>query len=90
MYSDWQKEAARRIAALHAGFPENMPWQDRQKALRTAAHSFHGGTSWGQRVWAKHCRAYLELHGKPGKAKPTPLFAADITFPFREPKDQTQ
>ena len=84
MYSDWQAEAQKAIARLMADVPADLDWKERQKILRKAAHSFHGGTSWGQRVWAKHCKAYLARHGKPQPAKETPLFAPDIAFPFRE------
>jgi len=84
MYSDWQAAAKSQIAKLHEQFDPSMTWQERQKVLREGAWKFHGGTSWGQKVWAKHCRRYLEMHGKP-PLKPTkePTFAADIVFPFR-------
>jgi len=84
MYSDWQAEAQRQIAQIDAMFEPDTPWQERQKYLREGAWLFHGGTSWGKRVWAKHSRTYLEKHGKPPKSKPAPLFAPDITFPFRQ------
>ncbi|MGW8203020.1 hypothetical protein ACWGM0_10790 [Sphingomonas bisphenolicum] len=86
MYSDWQAEAKKRIASLMADVPHDADWKARQTILRDAAHGFHGGTSWGKRVWAKHCKVYLASHGKPQPLKEVPLFAADITFPFR--KDQ--
>ena len=89
MYSDWQAEAQKAIARLMADVPADVDWKGRQKILRKAAHGFHCGTSWGQRVWSKHCKAYLAMHGKPMSAKEAekkaPLFAADITFPFRTP-----
>lgn len=85
MYSDWQGEAKRHIAAIDLEFATDTPWQERQKRLRSAAYQFHGGTSWGQKVWAKHCRQYLERHGKPPRTTPKnePTFAPDIVFPFR-------
>lgn len=76
MYSDWQAAAQNQIAALDAQFPPDMPWRERQKVLREGAWQFHGGTSWGKRVWAKHCRAYLEMHGKPKPAADAPLFTS--------------
>jgi hypothetical protein len=83
MYSDWQAAAQKQIAILDKQFSPEMTWQERQKVLRAGASNFHGDTSWGKRVWAKHCRAYLELHGKPKRDQPVPLFPDDIIFPFR-------
>lgn len=90
MYSDWQAEAKKQIALVDRQFEAGTSWQERQTYLRKAAWFFHGGTSWGKRVWAKHCRAYLESHGKPPRKVPeasAPLFASDITFPFRPSTD---
>lgn len=82
MWSDWQAQAQKHIAKFMADVPDTATWQERQKILRANAGQFHGGTSWGKKVWSKHCKAYLAMHGKPMAGK-TPLFAADITFPFR-------
>lgn len=87
MYSNWQAEAQKQIAQIDAMFEPDTSWQERQKYLREGAWFFHGGTSWGKRVWAKHCRAYLESYGKPKKAHPAPLFEADIVFPVRTPPE---
>lgn len=83
MYSDWQAAAKREIARLMADVPADADWQERRKILRAGASGFHGGTSWGRRVWSKHCKAYLALQGKPQPPQAAPLFAADIIFPFR-------
>lgn len=87
MWSDWQAQARKHIAKFMADVPDTATWQERQKILRANAGQFHGGTSWGKKVWSKHCKAYLAMHGKPMTAfeaeRKTPLFAADITFPFR-------
>lgn len=72
MYSDWQAEARRRVAALHAIMAKDTPLAERRKVLRAEAMSFHGGTSWGRKVWAKHCRNYLEMHGQPPRARKAP------------------
>lgn len=89
MYSDWQAEAKKQIALIDAQFEPDTPWQERQKYLRQGAQFFHGGTSWGRKVWAKYCRAYLELNGKPKRGGPTTMFPADVTFPFRAPPTET-
>ena len=83
MYSDWQASAQKEITRLMADVPAEADWKERQRILRAGAQCFHGGTSWGKKVWAKHCKTYLAMHGKPQPAKEVPLFAADITFPFR-------
>ena len=83
---DWQNDAPREIAAIHATMPDCDP-TDLRKALRKHAWQFHGGTSWGKKVWSKHCRAYMaKLTGDgicsaPGKKIEWP---ADIAFPFRQ------
>ncbi|WP_311271300.1 hypothetical protein [Sphingobium sp. WCS2017Hpa-17] len=84
MYSDWQAAAKARIAHLMADVPTGADWKARRQILRDNAAGFHGGTSWGKRVWAKHCKVYLAMYGKPQPAKETPLFAADIIFPFKK------
>lgn len=83
---DWQGEAKRLIAAVHASLPENASLAERKKACRAAGgYHYHGGTSWGKKVWAKHTRAYLEMHGLPPRRPPpeAPQFADDIFFPYR-------
>lgn len=87
MYSDWQAAAKKEIERLMADVPVDMDWKERRKILRAGAYSFHGGTSWGKRVWAKHCKVYLAMHGRPQPEAEAPLFAADITFPYREKAD---
>lgn len=82
---NWQTAAPQWIARIHGQMPEATPVELR-KALRAAASDFHGGTSWGKKVWAKHCRIYLaRMAGRgdyraDGKAT---VWPADIWFPFR-------
>lgn len=87
MWTDWQAQAKLHIAKFMADVAQDATWKDRQKILRARAWEFTGGTSWGAKVWSKHCKAYLAMHGKPTTvkqdAKAAPLFAADITFPFK-------
>lgn len=87
---DWQNDAPRMIAAIHADMPGCTP-DGLRKALRKRAWEFHCDTSWGKRVWSKHCRAYMaKLTGNGhysgnGKAIEWP---SDIAFPFRQ-QEQT-
>ena len=88
---DWQRMATERIAKIDATLAADCTLADRRKALREDAWQFHGGTSWGKKVWGKYCRAYLERHGQPPRRPvqdvASPMFASDISFPFRTPKD---
>ena len=69
---------------MHNSLPADATLADRRAALRAAAYNYHGGTSWGRKVWGKRCRRYLEQHGqKPRTTKQAaPLFADDIIFPY--------
>jgi len=83
MYSDWQAEAMRQIAKVHASMPDATPEQLRL-ALRKHALEFHGGTSWGKKTWSKRCREYLaKLTGVPKLSKAI-QWPDDISFPFRD------
>lgn len=92
MRADWSHEARVWIADATKDLPESASLAERRRALRTVACSFHGGTSWGQKVWSKECRKYLEQHGLPKRTPddvpPTSklhakLAAPDIIFPYR-------
>jgi len=82
---DWQNDAPREIAKVHDAMPGCTP-EELRKALRKHAWQFHCGTSWGKRVWSRHCRAYMaKLTGNghysgTGKAIEWP---ADIAFPWK-------
>lgn len=94
MYSDWQAAARAEIKSVHESLPADATLKERRSALRKAAHGFHAGTSWGKKVWSRHCRQYLELHGLPKKVgrpgskefqdKLRKMGQADIIFPFRD------
>ncbi|TGV26558.1 hypothetical protein EN786_12370 [Mesorhizobium sp. M4B.F.Ca.ET.143.01.1.1] len=47
------------IEALDLQLPGDMPLSDRKKLIQAEAWRFHGGTSWGQKVWPKAKRAYF-------------------------------
>lgn len=65
MYRDWGDAARADIAEVTKGFSPETTLKERQRALRAHAHVFHGGTSWGKKVWSRECRKYLEQHGLP-------------------------
>ena len=83
----WAQDAAAQIAALHAQFPADMSLKDRKAALTDGAWQFHGGTSWGKKVWAKAKREYLERHGQRHghgvKEAPAPLFDQAPASPLK-------
>ena len=84
----WAARADALIAQIHADIPDTASLKERRAALREKAHWFHGGTSWGRKVWSARSGAYLAKHGaksrKSAKSKQSPeLFGDDIVFPFR-------
>lgn len=83
---DWQGDARKLIAEVAATLPASATLQERRKALRAAGgYHYHGGTSWGKKVWAKHSRAYLEKFGLPPlRERHEPTFGPDICFPFKD------
>lgn len=91
MRSRWADEAQRCIAAFVRDLPDGASLEERRKLLRSRAHYFHGGTSWGKKVWSREARRHLEMHGlmprRVEDAKQPRLEAAlergDIIFPFR-------
>jgi len=79
---DWQKDAPRIIGEVHKANPDATPAELR-KLLRAQAGNFHGGTSWGQKVWSKHCRIYIARLTDGAPLSPTVKWPDDIVFPFR-------
>ena len=80
---DWQKDAPLVIERVHRENPDATP-AELKKALRNEARSFAMGTSWGKKVWSKHCKTYLaRMTG--GRVSPAVAWSADISFPFRDP-----
>lgn len=80
---NWQHDGPIEVAKAVAHLPDDATIADRKKALRAAAYDFHGGTSWGQKVWSKHCKIYLARFGPVAPQKPF-QFGDDIIFPFRD------
>lgn len=72
---DWQSTAKAVIGAVHKTLPEDADLKTRRAALRAAKPWEFSSTSWGNKVWAKHSRAYLEKYGLEPleKAKPVQL-----------------
>lgn len=86
MYSHWPTAAKGAIERAVADLSEDASLKERKSALRRAANDFHGGTSWGKKVWSRECRKYLERHGLPPRtpADRPELFGPDICFPYRK------
>ena len=84
----WMDDAVAHIAKLEAELPEGATLKERASHMRAGAWHYHGGTSWGKKIWGQELRKHLELHGqKPRVTLPveqTPLFADDIIFPVRD------
>lgn len=91
----WAEDCCAFIGRLHNDLAPDATLKERKELLRKSAWRFHGGTSWGKKVWSRESRKYLELHGLPRRAlrtvedtKQPRLLAAmergDITFPFRK------
>jgi len=59
MADSWLARGIRMIEALDAQLPEGMALDDRKRAIQAEAWRFHGGTSWGQKVWPKAKRAFF-------------------------------
>jgi hypothetical protein len=57
------------IEALDRQLPSEMPLAERKKLIQAEAWRFHGGTSWGRKVWPKAKRAYFGKVYGDGQAK---------------------
>lgn len=83
----WRDDACAFIGKLHGEIPADATLKERAAYMRARAWAYHGGTSWGKKIWGQTLRTYLEKHGqKPRKAVAAPnqpQFADDIIFPFR-------
>lgn len=80
---NWQIDAPRMIAEIHKAMPGCSP-DELRKELRKHSLNFSCGTSWGKKVWSKHCRIYLQkLTGNPQSAAVVVEWPDDIAFPFQ-------
>lgn len=60
MSETWLERGIAMIAALDAQLPADMPIAERKKLIQQEAWRFHGGTSWGRKIWPKAKRAYFK------------------------------
>lgn len=91
----WRENALGRIAAIHRDMPEGATAEELRAELRRHSGDFHGGTSWGKKVWPKACAEYIKRHfgvvaamktcRSVKRVEDSPLFSsADHAFPFRD------
>jgi len=66
----WRDSADRLIAEIDKALTVAADIKTRKTALRENAWRFHGGTSWGKKVWSKATRAYLGKFVKADSAVP--------------------
>ena len=59
MSESWLDNGLRMIEALDRKLPADMDLAARKKAIQSQAWRFHGGTSWGRKVWPKAKRIYF-------------------------------
>lgn len=80
----WSDDAWLVINRVDKELPADATLKERKAALKEVAWHYHGGTSWGRKIWGRECRKYYERHGQEPR-NPVPLlkFADDIAFPFR-------
>lgn len=86
---NWQQDAPQEIARIHAAMPDCSP-DDLRKALRRESSAFSYGTSWGKKVWAKQCRAYLAKMTGRGAYRSDgrdQVWPADVAFPWKGESD---
>ena len=84
----WATRAQTILDGIAATLPAGASYDDHRKAFRASASRFHGGTSWGKKIWPRECRRWLLAHfrqsvpGSPSGYERIPP-RDDITFPFR-------
>jgi hypothetical protein len=92
MRANWGADARHYIAEATKHLPETATIKERRSALRGHRDRFSLGTKWGEKVWSREVRKYLEKHGLPPKTVHTAsqnsrlhqrLKSGDIVFPFR-------
>ena len=85
--STWRDRARGFIADLQ--IPETATLQECRKAFRARGGEFHAGTYWGRRMWGQETRRELIRRRlvEPPKVETSPLFAADIVFPWKGESD---
>lgn len=88
MSDRWATRAQSLIAAIMEAMPAGATVDDRRRQLRRMSYAFHGGTSWGKKVWPRECRRYLaRLEGGARSGILPHHLPDDIVFPFRATAD---
>lgn len=59
MSKTWLEAGIRMIEGIDKELPSDMSLEDRKRAVQKEAWRFHGGTSWGQKVWPRAKRIYF-------------------------------
>lgn len=59
MSETWLEAGIRMIEGIDKELPADTSLDDRKRAVQKEAWRFHGGTSWGQKVWPKAKRIYF-------------------------------
>lgn len=59
MAGSWLDNGIQMIDALDRQLPADMPLEERKRIIQREAWRFHGGTSWGKKVWPKAKRIYF-------------------------------
>lgn len=68
----WLEEARAIIRKVHETLPSDADLATRRKACLAAKPHWFSATSWGNKVWPKAQREYLEQYGLPPLKKPEP------------------
>jgi ParB-like chromosome segregation protein Spo0J len=79
----WGHRARTMIEMVMEAMPAEASIDDRRRELRRCASAFHGGTSWGQKIWSRECRRYLAPIETAAGARLLSQLPDDIIFPFR-------
>ena len=85
----WADRARTMIASIEMTLSPRPDLKEMRKILRGEAIRFHGGTSWGKKIWARESRLHLERHygaplRNPPPDEPVFRFPDDISFPWRK------
>ncbi len=87
----WRERALALIDEVHREIGRDCTIEQLKAELRKHAHDYHGGTSWGQKMWSSARQQYFKAKFgiqpavKQRTVEDSPLFnASDIAFPFRE------
>ena len=90
----WRERAMALIARVHGGLGDACSLDELKSELRKHANSYHGGTSWGKRVWyqakAQYYRQHFGVQPEQKPAEASPLCGDHVHFPYREKAEAQQ